>query len=43
MESSMNRKTVECPHCELTFLSSRLKTICPGCKATVEPREVGAA
>lgn len=32
----MPRRIVVCPSCELNFLSSRIRTICPGCHKQVE-------
>jgi Zn finger protein HypA/HybF involved in hydrogenase expression len=32
----MNRKTVVCPSCSLTFRSARERTYCPGCHQLVD-------
>ena len=41
--TSMIRRIVACPSCELHFLSARPKTFCPGCHQMVEPKVVDAA
>ena len=32
----MIRRIVVCPHCELSFLSGRKETYCPGCHRMVK-------